>query len=217
MAIKGGNMDGQMSIFDFPEYLPEEKQKIVKPIEAPILLEEGQHVWNTVKGDVEEYIFDGRHWALGKENRGYSLERVTYGGTVCWNTSFGKDFFLNREDAEKKAKENLENISHILAADIKPVKTVAYEFEYLGRRNIYFYCILEDGSIYRHSDGTYEHISKNPKIDIETFERGKASKIKNGDYVKDLENYVPEFKNMYQCSKHDNWIYAEAHYEHFNI
>ena len=205
---------GQMNIFDFMER-----------DEPPILLEPGEHVFEVVKGTIYEYEVEDWTYTCGEDDqdRGYGLIVIdpdkpdsnfhTY--SRVWNSSLeckNPSFFRSKDEAMRKAADNLKQIKYILAGDIKPNKTVAYEFDYYGRKQIYFYAELPDGSVYRDSDGCVAHIGK-AKTEIETFNRGMKAKEEQLGITR-LTDYKPKFKDMYEANYCD-WEYAEAsfHYE----
>ena len=205
---------GQMNIFDF-----------IEKNEPPILLEPGEHIFEVVKGTIYEYEVEDWTYTCGEDDqdRGYGLIVIdpdkpnsdfhTY--SRVWNSSLEcKDpsFFRNKDEAMQKAADSLKQIKYILAGDIKPNKVVAYEFNYYGRKQIYFYAELPDGSVYRDSDGCVAHIGK-AEVEIETFNRGMKAKEEQIGITR-LADYKPKFKDMCEC-KYKHWLYAEPsfHYE----
>jgi len=194
--------DGQMSIFDL---LRKEEPK------SPILLHPGDKVYLVVRGDIEEHTVLNRTWGLSGGDRGYDLD-----SWQTWNSKIGRTTFTSYEDAEKAASEYIATNATdvILAKDIKPVKVVAYSYIFYEREIIYFYAILDDGTVYRHSDGTYDHISKDAEYEINYFEE-RMNMTKDRTDITILEDYKPTFKNMYKIDKKDNWLYAAARYQYF--
>lgn len=201
-------MQGQMSIFDFPEFLPEE--------EAPKLLQLGDKVYEVILGDVEEFevivhrdTLSGWTWTCGKGDRGYLLGR-DYGYGTCWNSSLGSTHFKTKEEAEILAKQRLHKLEHIDPEDMEPVETVAIRYEYFGRELINFYSKLSNGLYYESFGGVYEHLSK--KHNEDSWERSLKQKQRDACKVEFLENYKPTFKRMYKVKGDNEWEYAVARY-----
>ena len=188
--------EGQMNLMD-----------LLTPVackEPPMLLSEGQMVYKVVRGDVYERIVEKRTWTCGDNNRGYDLDEG-----ITWNTQIGKVVFADREPAEQVANRYLAENEHILASDIKATEVVAYRYEYMGREIICFYSVLEDENVYFKYGSMYGHIGK--KAEIKKFEEDRRQCMElNGGYAV-LENYHPQYKNMYKCNQ-DSWLYGEARY-----
>ncbi len=190
--------EGQMNLMDL--LAPE-----TTPNEAPVMLTEGQKVYKVVRGDVYEHTVGGRTWTCGNNNRGYDLDYDT-----TWNTQIGRYVFTDRESADKVAAQYLEeNLQHILGKDIRTTEVVAYRVCPSERDVIQWYAVLENGDIYFHYGSKYEHIGK--KKEIKQFEENRKYYIGSDGYT-ELQDYKPEFKNMYKCDKSDDWLYAEARY-----
>lgn len=190
--------EGQMNLMDL--IVPE-----TTPNEAPVMLREGQKVYKVVRGDVYEHTVGGRTWNCGNNNRGYDLDYDT-----TWNTQIGRYVFTDRESADKVAAQYLEeNLQHILGKDIRTTEVVAYRVCPNERDVIQWYAVLENGDIYFHYGSKYEHIGK--KKEIKQFEENRKYYIGSDGYT-ELQDYKPEFKNMYKCDKSDAWLYAEARY-----
>ncbi len=190
--------EGQMNLMDL--LAPE-----TTPNEAPVMLTEGQKVYKVVRGDVYEHTVGGRTWNCGNNNRGYDLDYDT-----TWNTQIGRYVFTDRESADKVAAQYLEeNLQHILEKDIRTTEVVAYRVCPNERDVIQWYAVLENGDIYFHYGSKYEHIGK--KKEIKQFEENRKYYIGSDGYT-ELQDYKPEFKNMYKCDKSDAWLYAEARY-----
>ena len=197
--------DGQMNLF---EWLHQQAMPLQE--ESPILLHPGDKVYLVVRGDIEEHTVLNRTWELSGSDRGYDLDHWT-----TWNSKIGRTTFTSYKDAKKAANEYITTNATdvILAKDIKPVKVVAYSYIYYEHEIIYFYAILEDGTVYRHSDGIYEHIGKDAKYEINYFEERMNMKKD----ITILEDYKPTFNNMYKVDKNDNWLYAAARYQWFSL
>lgn len=190
--------EGQMNLMDL--LVPE-----TTPNEAPVMLTEGQKVYKVVRGDVYEHTVGGQTWNCGNNNRGYDLDYDT-----TWNTQIGRSVFNDRESADKVAAQYLEeNLQHILGKDIRTTEVVAYRVCPNERDVIQWYAVLEDGDIYFHYGSKYDHIGK--KTEIKQFEENRKYYIGSDGYT-ELQDYKPEFKNMYKCDKSDAWLYAEARY-----
>lgn len=190
--------EGQMNLMDL--LAPETTSN-----ETPVMLTEGQKVYKVVRGDVYEHTVGGRTWNCGNNNRGYDLDYDT-----TWNTQIGRYVFTDRESADKVAAQYLEeNLQHILGKDIRTTEVVAYRGCPNERDVIQWYAVLENGDIYFHYGSKYEHIGK--KKEIKQFEENRKYYIGTDGYT-ELQDYKPEFKNMYKCNKSDAWLYAEARY-----
>lgn len=195
---------GQISLTDLLDFMSPQ----IKKTEAPIMLCEDQKVYKVIRGDVEECVVTGKTWTCGENNRGYRLKRISGCWDVVWNTSIGVSVFTDLSEANKKAEQYISQNECMRAEDIKAKKVVAYRYIYNEREIINFYAALENGDVYFHYGGMYEHIGKSKEID--KFEEDRNEHIKYDGYM-DLDCYKPEFANMYKC-KHDSWLYAEARY-----
>jgi len=202
--------NGQMDIFDF-----------IKKDEPEIILQPGEHIYKVLKGDIIEYEVEDWTYTCGEDDRGYGLIYIdledpdsdfhTY--SRVWNSSFegeGQYFFRDKKAAEHKVRENLKNIEHILAKDMKPVKVVAWELMSNGHKHVEWYAVLDNGliyfdygSIYKHI-GTEKEIKKFMKVIADNKNRAKHSEF-------ELFDYKPQFKNMFKCNDHD-WVYAESRF-----
>ena len=196
-------ISGQISLFDIFKNEPEE---------APILLNPGQLVYLVVRGDIEKYKVSSRTWNINGQNRGYDLFDINsvHHGNVTWNSKINVDTFYNFSDAELKANEYISKFDCILAKDIIPQKIVSYKHTYLGKEIYNWYAILNNDMVYFSYGSVYDHIGY--KYEIKKFEQNIAKT--NSIAVND---FVPEFKNMYKCSTDSNWIYAAANYQNFKL
>ncbi len=197
--------EGQMTIADYLSGEPE------------ILLKAGEHVWKVVLGDIFEYEVEDWTYLCGKGDRGYGLIDIesstkdfhTY--SRAWNSSLGASDFKCREDAERLAAQNLKKCEHILAKNMNAERIVAYQVEYRGHDHVDWYAELGNGLIYYQYGSMYDHIGT--EKEIENFERKlyeNRGNISWNEPVR-LEDYQPNFKNMYKCKK-ENWLYAGAKY-----
>lgn len=195
--------EGQMSLMDL-------LAPVVVNKEPPILLSEGQTVYKVVRGDVEIHVVTGETWTCNESNRGYRLKRMGGCWDCTWNTQINKIIFANLEEAKRIAEQYFEKNEHILAGNIKATEVVAYKIVPTYGERIAFYAVLEDGTVYFHYDCMYDHIGS--ACEIESFENNRQTTIgKIGGY-EILDNYQPEYKNMYKCNS-KGWKYAEARYE----
>lgn len=198
---------GQTSIFDF----------IQDNSEPEILLHPGEHVWKVILGDIFEYEVEDWTYLCGENDRGYGLIDLenstenlhTY--SRAWNSSIDVDTFRTIEEAHIQAAKNLKVYTHILSSDMKPKKVVAYKTEYRGFENVNWYADLGDGLIYFKYGSLYDHIGL--KDEIEQFEKKLYENKGNISWYEPvkLEDYNPDFKNMYRCNNKD-WIYAGARF-----
>lgn len=182
--------------------------------EPPILLSKGQAVYLVNKGEVIKCVVcdDENSWICGENNRGYRLMKDTGGYTCTWNDKIlGKEAFTDYESARNKAGEYLK--SHdgiILASDIRPISTVAYSYirDCDNREMFSFYCDLGNDMYYIKEFITYHHIIKGKKA-IKKFMEQQEFKYDN---PKQIDDFLPHFKNMYRCTKQSDWDYAECEY-----
>lgn len=182
--------------------------------EPPILLSKGQTVYLVNKAEVIKCTVsdDENSWICGEDNRGYRLARDTGGYACTWNDRIlGKEAFTDYESAKKKADEYLK--SHdgiILAGDIKPISTAAYSYirDCDNSELIAFYCDLGDDMYYIKEFMTYHHIIKGKKV-IKKFMEQQEFQY---DKPKEIDGFVPRFKNMYKCTEQSDWDYAECTY-----
>lgn len=179
--------------------------------EPSILLSKGQTVYLSNKADVIKCMVSGETWIYGDCKRAYRLVKESVGYDVADNDELGKSAFTDYEQAKQKADEYLK--SHdgiILAGDIKPICTVAYSYirDCDNRKMTAFYCDLGDGMYYIKEFMTFHHITKDKKavkkfMEQQEFKYGKP---------KEIDCFVPHFKNMYKCTEQSNWDYAECEY-----
>lgn len=185
-----------------------------KSEEPPILLSKGQTVYLVNKAEmIKCKVSDGENsWICGENNRGYRLIRETGGYDCTWNDRIlGKEVFADYESARQKADEYLK--SHdgiILSSNIKPISTVAYSYirGCDNREMIAFYCDLGGDMYYIKEFMTYHHIIKGKKS-IKKFMEQQEFKYDN---TKEIEDFVPYFRNMYKCTGQSDWNYAECEY-----
>ena len=196
----------QLDIFSFAQ--PRQAE------EPPILLSKGQEVYLVNKGDVIKCTVcdDENSWICGGNNRGYRL--VTEGGgyDCTWNSAIlGKEAFTNYDSAKAKANEYLKTHDGIiLAANIKPINTVAYSCvrDCGNGEKIAFYCDLGNDMYYLSEFTTYHHICKGKKA-VRKFMGQQAFKYNN---PKEISGFITVFKNMYKCTEQSDWDYAECSY-----
>ena len=179
--------------------------------EIPFILTPGQEIYIVDKADVEKMIVCNEEAWICSDCKYYRLqkERGTY--SVTNNNEMGERAFLNYEDARNKAHEYLRShIDIILAKDIKPLSTVAYSYarECDNREMTAFYCDLGEDMYYIKEFMTFHHICKSKKW-IKKFMEQQEFKY---DKPKEIQGYVPHFKNMYKCVKPSDWLYAECEY-----
>ncbi len=195
----------QLDIFSLMQSQTEEPQ---------ILLSKGQAVYLVNKADVIKckVSYDENSWICGENNRGYRLIKDIGGYDCTWNDRIlGKEAFTDYESAKQKADEYLK--SHdgiILAGDIKPIDTVAYSYirDCDSRKMTAFYCDLGDDVYYIKEFMTFHHIIKGKKA-IKKFMEQQEFKY---DSPKEIDYFVPHFKNMYKCTEQSDWDYAECGY-----
>lgn len=179
--------------------------------EPPILLSKGQTVYLANKADVIKCTVSGETWIFGDCERAYRLIKEIGGYDVTDNDELGKSAFTEYESARQNADEYLK--SHdgiILAGDIKPISTVAYSYirDCDNWEMTAFYCDLGDDMYYIKEFMTFHHIIKGKKA-IKKFMEQQEFQYDN---PKKIDGFVPYFKNMYKCTEHSDWDYAECGY-----
>lgn len=203
-------MDGQLSIFDF--------LNTKKEISEPISLKAGQVVFKVLRGDVIKCLVDDRErWYIGEKVYGYNLveERGCYWSLMT--SEIGNIFFLDRMEAEEKARQYLQSHEVILAEEIKKHVVEFHMYSYIrecdSREMVAYYAILDDGKVYIRGFMIYAHICQ-----YESVEQARKAIKKNKDFSCCEEKpMIPKFKNMYRCKEKQNmntdgWVYAEAEY-----
>lgn len=192
----------QLDIFS---YLEPPKPQI------PFLLNPGQEVYVVDKVEVEKMtVHNEETWICG-DCRYYRLKKECGTYSVTNNDEIGERAFFDYENARNKAYEYLRShIDIILAEDIKPLSTVAYSFvrECDSRTMTAFYCDLGDDMYYIKEFMTFHHVCKGKKC-IKKFMEQQEFEC---DKPKEIQGYVPHFKNMYKCVKPSDWFYAECGY-----
>lgn len=195
-------MQGQIDMFAF---MQQEK----KP---QILLSEGQKVYVVNKAEVIKCTATGESWICGENNRSYRLVKENGLYEITWNSKIlEKEAFTDYESAREKAEEYLK--SHdgiILAGDIKPISITAFSYirDVDSQDMTAFYCDLGDDTYYIKEFITYHHIIKGKKA-IKRFMEQQAFEHCN---PKEIDGFLPHFKNMYKCTEQSDWEYAECDY-----
>lgn len=182
-----------------------------KSEEPPILLSKGHTVCLVNKADVIKCTVSGETWIYGDCERGYKLIRDVGLYAVTNNNELGETTFTDYEQAKQKANEYLKlHDGIILAEDIKPISTVTYSYirNCDSREMTAFYCDLGDDMYYIKEFMTFHHIIKGKKA-IKRFMKQQEFKY---DSPKEIDGFVPHFKNMYKCTEHSDWDYAECGY-----
>lgn len=179
--------------------------------EPPALLSKGQVVYLVNKADIVKCTVSGETWIYKGFRRGYRLTKGNGLYAVTNNNELGKTAFTGYGDAKQKADEYLK--SHdgiILAEDIKAISIAAYSYirDCDSREMTAFYCDIGDDMYYIEGFMTYAHIIKGGKA-VKGFMGQQEFKY---DSPKEIENFVPHFKNMYKCAGQSNWDYAECGY-----
>ena len=182
-----------------------------KSEEPPILLTKGKVVYLVSKADVVKCTVSGETWVYGGCERGYRLVKENGLYAVTDNKELGETAFSDYEKALEKADEYLKSHNGIiLAGDIKPISIVAYSYirDCDNRGMTAFYCDLGDDLYYIKEFMTYHHIIKGKKA-IKKFMEQQEFEYCN---PKEIDGFVPHFKNMYKCTEHSDWDYAECGY-----
>lgn len=195
-------MQGQIDMFAF---MQQER-------EPQILLSKGQKVYITKKAEVIKCTVSGKSWICGDDNRGYSLTKENGSHEVVWNSKIlGQEAFVDYESARAKAEEYLRSHSGIiLAEDIKPISITAFSYirDVDSREMTAFYCDLGDEMYYVKEFMTYHHIIKGKKAIKKFMEQQEFEHCS----TKEIDGFLPHFKNMYKCTEQSDWEYAECDY-----
>lgn len=179
--------------------------------EPPILLSKGQEVYLVNKADVIKCTVSSETWIYGDCERGYTLIRDVGLYAVTNNNELGETAFTDYEQATQKANVYLKSYDGIiLASDIKPIRTVTYSCirDCDKREMTAFYCDLGNDMYYIKEFMTYHHIINGKKA-IKKFMEQQEFKY---DKPKEIDGFVPNFKNMYKCTEQSDWDYAECGY-----
>lgn len=182
-----------------------------KSEEPPILLSKGQTVYLVNKADLVKCTVSGETWIYGDFKRAYRLIKESGGYDVTNNEELGETAFTDHEKARQKADEYLKSHNGIiLASDIKPINTVAYSYirDCDNREMTAFYCDLGDDMYYIKEFMTFHHIIKGKKAIKKFMEQQEFEH----DNPKEIDGFVPNFKNMYKCTEQSNWDYTECGY-----
>lgn len=202
-----------------------------KEIEPPILLHEGQMVYQILRCEIIPYKVGTSTWVYNTCNdgkkRNYDLltldEHPTH--SICGNDSINNGTYLNLEDAKRWQAKMIEIFGDELlpAENMKIEKVVAYSYIHsdfykngTDKEVINFYAILDNGMIYLHTGSKYEHCYNNVEVGIEEFEKDKAELLKHHKDITDLSEYEPVLQNMYK-SGHDTWDWSEARYCYMGV
>ena len=205
-----------------------------KPKTAPIVYHEGDIIYQVLRAEVIKWQVCSRTWEYDTtdgKGRGYDIKGVDdpWRNGCVWNSS--TNFYRTQKEAENEAAKMLNIILDvettdglpgiILAKDMVVKTVVCYShvtkaFYKDGRpKTIYdWYAILENGYIYLCSGSKYSHISTNIEKGIKEFEHDIEQLRKANIELKKVNNYKPQFLNMYKIGKHekDGWSYAQAEY-----
>ncbi len=191
-----------MSIED---YLKEKEPNCINCVLNP-----GQVVYETYKGDVKEHAVLDEKWCIEHLETYGNCTKVDGHYGVVFDSDVSAKVFLERKQAEELAEKYLQSHDVIRSEDMHPIKTVAYSFynELLGRDSIAFYSELDNGMLYVNGFITYEHLmlEKHKKKAIKQFMEQQEFHYNNPQLIK----YNPKFKNMYRIHMKYDWDYAEA-------
>lgn len=193
-------MNEQMDIFSF----------IKGKNEQSVSLSKGQTVYFVNMADViKAKVSNDGTWCCKGHDGKYRIEKTSglFGG---WNNSRDEEIFLDYSKAKEQADEYMKTHEVIPASSIKPESIAAYSYirGCDGREMVAFYCDIGNGMYYIKEFMTFHHIVKNSKAVRKFMEQQEFKQEK----VEQIEDFVPHFKNMYKCTKHSNWDYAECEY-----
>ena len=191
-----------MSIDD---YLDQNESKYVERMLNP-----GQVIYETYKGDVKEHTVLDENWYVEHLNTYGNRTKVDNHYGVVFDSDIDVTVFSERKQAEELAEKYLQSHDVIRSTNIHAAKTVAYYFydELLGRDSIAFYSELDNGMLYVKEFKTYEHLmlEKHKKKAIKQFMEQQEFHYN----APQLIEYKPKFKNMYRIHMEYDWDYAEA-------
>ncbi len=190
-----------MSIEDYLEQNgPEYVERMLNP---------GQVVYETYKGEVKEHTVLDEKWYIEHLETYGNRTKVDGHYGIVFNSEIDVKVFSERKQAEELAEKYLQSHDVIRSEDMHPIKTVAYSFynELLGRDSIAFYSELDNGMLYVKGFITYEHLmlEKHKKKVIKQFMEQQEFHYNNPQLIK----YNPKFKNMYRIHMKYDWDYAE--------
>ena len=178
------------------------------------VLNPGQVVYETYKGDVKRHTVLDENWYTEHLNTYENRTKVDGHYGVVFDSDIDVKVFLERKPAEELAEKYLKSHDVIRSTDIHPAKTVAYSFydELLGRDSIAFYSELDNGMLYVKEFKTYEHLmlEKHKKKAIKQFMEQQEFHYNNPQLIK----YNPKFKNMYRIHMKYDWDYAEGEHSY---
>lgn len=218
-------ISGQLSIFDWAS------QNMVSA--PPELLFPGQDLYLVNKGEISlwhfpaeeksrlitrplygNYVLVGGCSAVGESKqvtkRFYDLTNEKGYHAHIANEDFGSTAFMDYEKAKKAADSFLRTHDVILGSDLRPIETAAYRYirSIDGRALVSHYSVLDNGMAYLKGFMTYAHMEPDSKKLRKAFHKQLESDASSIEQI----DFVPEFLNMYRCTKESNWTYAEAAY-----
>lgn len=191
-----------MSIEDYLEQNePEYVERMLNP---------GQVVYETCKGEVKEHTVLDEKWYIEHLETYGNRTKVDGHYGIVFNSEIDVKVFSERKQAEELSEKYLQSHDVIRSEDMHPIKIVAYSFydELLERNSIAFYSELDNGMLYVKGFKTYEHLvlEKHKKKAIKQFMEQQEFYYNN----QQLTKYNPKFKNMYRIHMKYDWDYAEA-------
>lgn len=112
-------IEGRISIFEIYDGVSNDP-------EVPILLHEGQKIWQVNKGEIAEGVITDEYWSSSDQtNRSYRIQFPFVWG-ITSNKQLGATTFTNKQEAESVAASNLKKYDVILAGTYVPVKHRAW-------------------------------------------------------------------------------------------
>lgn len=178
----------QMTIFDFLKNEVEEQ---------PIIFRNGETVYTVDLGEVRKATVQSNY--NFNKVRGYRTEHG-----IILNRENGTRVFKSKQEANKKAIDNLRKIDHIKKEDIRLSDVIAYMYiRKVDNYKMWAFIGRYKNMAYVKDYYQFHHIEKNYEESLIGFVKGKNE----NDRVKE----IPEVKNMYKCINSD-WIYSEEGY-----
>ncbi len=201
------SVEGQLEIWDILSQGQETKV-------PPILLHPGNVLYLAKKGEVKKLtVYEEKSWLCDREpnNRRYRGQFESGSYCVVDNASLGIEVFKNKKDAIQMANAWMLEHDVIRKEQLADMAGKIEAYTYIrdcDKRQLYcFWCELPDGNVYTKGFVTYHHIEKNTKKNRKKF----LEEVETYSAVL-VEDYCPDFKNLYKCDGYTDWLYAECDY-----
>lgn len=209
----------QITIFDLLQTPP------AVSLEPETLLGNGNRVYKVSRGEVYEYLVQSNYLVEhAPDERFYTLKQAK-GNCFnnCKNSDVEESVFLNKADAEDKARDYLSNHKVWLSSSIclKEAKAFVGERRTDGHKLIAWYGFVpgvlgeESGLLYLKEPMSYIHAIdfKTEKAARKWLETSFRAKIKNyGLTEQESCGSIIKSVNLYPCDENSDWDWAEDGY-----